>query len=435
MAPLQENDWRRLIRVIRNDACILLLGPDVAFDPDDPASTPLSAKLASILSEQLESAYNAARGVHLTHIAQIYQRENDRISLELEVEDFYRHCAGRTTDVHRRLAALSISHCIDLTPAGLMANAYVELGKTPVRDFYGSGKGAAVSLLDITPERPLVYELFGSLDNSASLLLTENDLLDFLVNVAKGAPSLPKELTSRFSDSRTSFLFLGFGFQHWYLRVLLHVLKADSDRKNLSLALEDAAFFDHPEQPQTALFYSEQHRIQFRYASWQAFADELAQRFLQESAPEPTPAAPPGEAPTAFLCHCSEDAEAVAALSARLQRLGVNTWVDRQDLRGGDHWDRLLGKAINEWVDYFVVLETPAMLRRTESYYYKEIDHALERARGFRRGARFIFPAQLEICERLETLTHLQRIDLLSPGGLEQLAQDIRDDWALRSSA
>jgi hypothetical protein len=27
------------------------------------------------------------------------------------------------------------------------------------------------------------------------------------------------------------------------------------------------------------LFYSEEHRIQFRYASWQACADELSQRF------------------------------------------------------------------------------------------------------------------------------------------------------------
>jgi hypothetical protein len=112
----------------------------------------------------------------------------------------------------------------------------------------------------------------------------------------------------------------------------------------------------------------------------------------------------------------------------------VNPWDARPNLRGGAHCERLLGKAINEWVDYFVVLETPAMLRRTEGYYYKEIDHALERARGFRRGARFIFPAQLEPCERLDVLAHLQRVDLLSPRGLEQLAQDILDDWALRSS-
>jgi hypothetical protein len=423
--------------MIRNDACILLLGPGVAFDPEDRNSTPLSIKLAQVLAGQLNSTSEAMGEGYLTHVAPMYQRENDRVSLELEVEDFYRSYAGRTTDVHRRLAALPISLCIDLTPAGLMSKAYDEAGKTPVRDFYGSDKGQAISLIVFTPRRPLVYELFGSLDDSASLLLTENDLLDFLVNVAKNTPSLPKDLTSRFSDPKTSFLFLGFGFQHWYLRILLHVLKADGDRKNLSLALEDAAFFEHPEQPQTALFYSDQHRIQFRYASWQAFTEELSHRFHNEvqSQPErPTPATAPTDAPTVFLCHCSEDAEAVEAISAKLQHLGVNTWVDRQNLRGGDHWDRLLGKAIHEWVDYVIVLETPAMLSRTESYYYKEIDLALERARGFRQGARFIFPAQLEACERLEELAHLQRTDLILPNGLEKLVQVIRDDWTLRSS-
>lgn len=74
------------------------------------------------------------------------------------------------------------------------------------------------------------------------------------------------------------------------------------------------------------------------------------------------------------------------------------------------------------------------MLSRTESYHYKEIDFALERAKDFRRGARFIFTAQLKACERLQELSHLPRIDLTSSGGIEQLAQGIIDDWALRSS-
>src|SRR5262249_59238010 len=112
-----------------------------------------------------------------------------------------------------------------------------------------------------------------------SLVLTASDLLDFLVTVAKDKPPLPKDLTSRFSNPSTSFLFLGFGFQQWYFRILLHISKAHSDRRNLSLALEDASFFAHPDQLQTVLFYNEQYRIEFRQESWQAFADELSRRY------------------------------------------------------------------------------------------------------------------------------------------------------------
>jgi hypothetical protein len=244
-------------------------------------------------------------------------------------------------------------------------------------------------------------------------------------------------LTSRFSDPTVSFLFLGFGFQHWYLRILLHVLKAHSDRKNLSLALEDANFFTHPDQRQAVLFYNEQHRIQFRHASWQAFTDELNQRLATTTPSRATVPPPPllgPEAPTAFLCHCSEDADMVADVAARLQALGVNTWLDRQNLRGGDRWVQVLHKAINEWMDYFVVLETPKMLGRITSYYYRETGVARERERGFRQGVKFIFPAQLELCDRLTELDHLQRTDLTAANGLEQLAEAILDDWTHRGN-
>ena len=94
----------------------------------------------------------------------------------------------------------------------------------------------------------------------------------------------------------------------------------------------------------------------------------------------------------------------------------------------------MLGKTIHEWVDYFVVLETPAMLARRESYYYLEIHEALKRARRFQRDTKFIFPAQLIPCHRLGA-ADWQRNDLTLPQGLEQLATDILNDWTHRGDS
>ena len=116
----------------------------------------------------------------------------------------------------------------------------------------------------------------------------------------------------------------------------------------------------------------------------------------------------------------------------QLQQRGIKTWVDRQNLRGGDRWDQILQKAIAEWVDYVIVLETPAMLARTESYYYLEIRAALERERRFRQGAKFLFPAQLVPCPRLQELQDFQRTHLTTPQGVDQLVEAILDDWAGR---
>jgi TIR domain/SIR2-like domain len=421
--------------MIQDGTCVLFLGPGIELDTQDANRMPLTVKLAQILANRLGSPEEIASQDDLTHVAQIFQRHNDRLDLEMAVEDFYRGYAGQTTDVHRQLAALPFQLCIDITHGGFLGVALRAAGKSPVQDFYWLHKERAMSLAHITSDKPFLYNLFGSLDELDSLVITENDLLDFLVNVTRNTPPLPRTLLSRFSAPDTAFLFLGFGFRHWYLRILLHVLTVHSDRKNFSLALEDADFFAHPDRPKTVLFYHAQHRIQFRQASWQAFADELSQRF-HDATPRrgaTLEAQPVSEdTPTVFLCHCSADAEAVAEVSARLQELGVRTWVDRQNLRGGDRWHQILGKAIQEWVDYFVVLETPAMLARPESYYYLEIGEALERARRFRPGTKFIFPAQLKPCGRLEQLADLQRIDLTTPNGLEQLATEILHDWTRR---
>jgi hypothetical protein len=314
-----------------------------------------------------------------------------------------------------------------------LANAFDAVGKKPVRDFYWFRKRKPVKPVATTPEQPLVYSLFGNPTESDSLVLTESDLLDFLVNVVKNTPPLPAHLTSRLCNHDSSFLFLGFGFQRWYIRILLHVLKTHNPR-NRSLALEEAHFFDHPDKPQTVIFYGKAHRLQFRQESWEAFANKLNDSFTSVSQRQDVRPAPalPDDAPTVFLCHCSEDADTVAEISERLQALGVRTWLDRQNLRGGDRWHQILDRAINEWVDYLVVLETPAMLARTQSYYYREINVALEREKQQKQGFKFIFPAQLAPCNRLEELAHLQHVELTKPDGCERLAGDILNDWARR---
>jgi hypothetical protein len=115
-----------------------------------------------------------------------------------------------------------------------------------------------------------------------------------------------------------------------------------------------------------------------------------------------------------------------------LQQSGVNIWLDRQNLRGGDRWDQIIPKVIGEQVNYFVVLETPAMQGRPESYFYREINAALKRQEGFRLGMKFIFPAQLFACQPLIELLDFQRTDLTQPDGLQQLVDAILDDWRRR---
>jgi hypothetical protein len=416
-----------------------LLGPDIVYDPHDPNHTSLAAKLSQALANALDDREMVSSIDNLAHVAQLFQIEKrDRMDLEFAVEDFYRDYEDQTTEAHLKLAQLPFSLCIDITHVAFMEKAYEQVGNSPLRDFYSFRKPKPPSPIKGTPERPLIYKLFGSPEEPDSLVITENDLLDFLVNVSKSAPPLPSDLTSRLRNPQTSFLFLGFGFHNWHFRILLHALKAENERRNISMALEDIAFFDHPYQQQTMLFYDKEHRLEFYHASWLEFAVDLSQRFqAEEQKRRPDtgqPSASMMSLPTVFLCHCSEDADDVEAIGAMLQQSGVNIWLDRQHLRGGDRWDQIIPKVIGEQVNYFVVLETPAMQGRTESYFYREINAALKRQEGFRLGMKFIFPVQLFPCQPLIELLDFQRTDLTQPDGLRHLVEAILDDWRRRPS-
>jgi hypothetical protein len=451
MSMLEEHDWRLLLRSIREGQCILLLGPGAAVDPQDPHGDPFPVRLALKLAEELQQAGKGTELVlpsDLAHVAQIYAQAmpRKRPGLELAVEDFYEPYRSQTTPLHRDLAALPFTLCLSTTPERFLLNAFAQTpGKAPMYSFYHYQPNPSrarerrfASLPEgSSEERPLIYDLYGSLDEVDSLVLSEHDLLDFLVNVTRESPPLHPYVTSRFSDRTTSFLFIGFGFRHWYIRILLHVLKAGGHNEP-SLALEDAGFFNLPDQRQTVLFFQSGHFINFRHLPWQDFAHDLRQRFERQTRADRsvqlTVPDPPANAPVAFLCHENRDKPEAEHLATQLKDRGIKIWLDKQSLRGGDNWAKLIPHVIEKQTDYVVVLQSPRMLDKPESYFWREIHVALERQRGFGPDLRFVVPVLLESHPALplRVLDELHTIDVHAPAAIDALAQAILEDWQHR---
>jgi TIR domain/SIR2-like domain len=451
MLPLEQNDWRILLKSIRQRKCILLLGPGAAVDPADAESGPLSNQLAKRLAKELKEAHKGddilATG-DLAYVAQTYKHEmrQRHAGLELAIEDFYAPYRGQTTQLHRDLAALPFTLCISTTPEKFLLNAFQNApSKKPVYDFYHfqpdpkRPRPAAMPAPPMTePEsHPLIYDLYGSLDETDSLVVAEDDLLDFLVGVLGQAPPLHPYVASQFKDPTVSFLFLGFGFRHWYVRVLLHALKANGHRSP-SLALEEEAFFKGPEHQQTAFFFLSGHTIEFRLFP-RDFASELRCRFEQETAKiqreNAITAQLPASAPTAFLCHENRDKSATDALSVELRKRGIRTWLDQQNLRGGDRWPELIPHVIEKQTDYVIVVQSPRMLDKPESYFKAEIHYALERQLKF-GDLRFTIPILLERHSELPlpNLAHLHFVDMTLSDAPDLLAKTIHEDWEKRQS-
>jgi len=68
-------------------------------------------------------------------------------------------------------------------------------------------------------ECPLVFHLHGQLSNESSLLVTEDDYIDFTVSLGQQGPDSVIPHWIRRALSRTTLLFVGYSLEDWNFRV------------------------------------------------------------------------------------------------------------------------------------------------------------------------------------------------------------------------
>jgi hypothetical protein len=436
----ERRELRALGKQVKSENCVLVLGPRIAVRASDPNGPTLDEILAGVLVAGLIKAAGK-KPCSLRDAAERHYNEYGRSRLEVEVEEFYARESGTTTEFHQDLAELPFRLCISASPDSLMLTAFKNAGKHPQRDYYSFQTqrwSKKAGLVSPTVDRPLVYYLFGHHEESASLVLREADLIDYLVQIVKGEPAVPDQVRHILKDPHTSFLFLGFGFQNWYLRVLLKVLDVYGPRDKV--AFEDDHFFDLPEGKHAIAFFSDDRdrRIEFRHLRWETFARRLRQTYEESLGPTPTEVvpSPAPNAPEAFLSYASEDVEAVQQLALQLESRGVKVWRDQQNLRAGDRWNQVLLSVIHKKVDYVIVVQTLAMTTAISGVFYREIEAARERdaEMGEFEGQRlrFLIPVTIDHCRLLSSLSEIHAINVTEPGDVDRLVASIQEDWEKR---
>lgn len=427
-----DEDWDGLIDPIRTGKCILMLGPDAAGEEIDSHFKPFTEILANNLAKSSDIngvAKSSGISIDTSNLAQVslFYEMKTKKRVRPKVEAFYLKRQENTSRFHENLAALPFQLTVTSTPDDMFYNALKNANKNPIKALYdfSGNKNDFITGGTGTADKPLVFYLYGAIENPNSLVLTENDFLDFLVKIASDNPPLPSNILSELRDKEKSFLFLGFGFRYWYLRILLHILQIES-RKYSSFALEQ---FDVNQLKNTIYYFSEsEYKIQICNFELTKFAEELRSRYERISP------APPSKqnlryAPTVFISYASEDKAYAEKLYAEIESRGFRPWLDKENLRGGVQWDNQIEKMISE-VDYFIVLQSEALVRKEEGYVNKEINLALDRQLYFRRGG-FIIPVLIDNSELLDEFKKIHVIDLRD-GQIEKLSTAITRDQQIR---
>lgn len=435
-----EEDWNVLIHTIRKGNCILMLGPETAVTDLDGQQKLLSQALANSLYGDVDSRFKGhIDASNLMEVAQYYcfQPDHDKTDLQLKIQEFYiQHGSSLSSSFYRDLAVLPFYLAILSSPDEMFTAALKEQHKNPKTGWYNFQKKKSHMESIGTSTEPILFYLYGSIRDEESLVATENDLLDFLVSIT-AKDSLPDKLINQLQAPEKRFLFLGFGFKHWYLRILLHILKIKNDKR--SFALEDFAPGNDAEFKSTVLFFREGPcKIHFFEGGFEEFAAELRRRYeAKTNAAVPEDVVPIREEkhPRVFICHASEDKEFAASLYEQLKSAGLDPWLDKENLRGGDRWDEVIQKAIKKEIDYFLVLQSKAMQKKVMGYVNKEIYEARERQKTCRYGSRFIIPLKIGDCEISEDLEDLQTIPIDdSQDKIAELIRLIQRDYKKRGN-
>jgi hypothetical protein len=435
---MRDEDWSSLTSAIANGTCILMLGPEAFIAEFDGESLPVSIGMARwVLNEKLKDRLGPEDGdvdpSNPWSVAQVAVAKEDAYTLRSWAKTFY-DTHDTVSDALRTLASLPFELVINTSPGLTAERAFLEMKPRTYTDFYDWTAPARTSMPDPTTETPVIYNLFGSLKNTDSMLLSDNDRLEFLVSIIKENPPLPEKLLSRLRDRKQSFLFLGFDLVQWQLRMLIHVLANNVQRvyKSFALELEHGAV-----NSDVRLFYTLGHKIHFVDTDLATFAAELRSR-VPESAIAPARsdavgtaagAAVDPSAPTVFLCHAHEDAAFAAKVSDGLRANSINVWLDKDALDGGNVWNQIIEERIQRDVNYCVVLQSESLLKKTFGYVNKEITLALDRQQYYRDPRVFLIPAIIDRAEnKLRELDHLQSVDLTATNGVDELVRVIRRD-------
>jgi hypothetical protein len=145
-----------------------------------------------------------------------------------------------------------------------------------------------------------------------------------------------------------------------------------------------------------------------------------------EHASGPPGASQPDRARTlkVFMCHSSGDKPRVRQLYAWLKTVGVNPWLDEEDILPGQDFEREITVAVETSDAVLVCLSRSSVSKA--GYVQKEMRFALDVADRQPEGTIFLIPVKLEACEPPLRLSHLHWVDLFDGRGHERLLAALR---------
>lgn len=304
MNQISDRDWSKLRLAFENNALVLVVGPLLSKVTDSSGTTrTMPEALALHLAEELDTDRKPAADADLTTVAGIVVREKGRATLEVAIDNFFRKSLP-VNPLQEALVQLPFHIIINVARDKQICAALDKFNVKYREEIYNFRQPRDFNYSP-ADNRTFVYHLLGAVsckDDSSgqinktlgSLVMTGADQVEFLKQVVQTERKIPNSLLAELNETKT-YLFIGFNFNDWYLRMLLYTLGLSDDAD----AMPSWALHAGPGELNysTSVFFNSRYKINFLQLPEADFVEDICARYKAElgQSDEPAATAAPGK--------------------------------------------------------------------------------------------------------------------------------------------
>jgi hypothetical protein len=288
---MDEGDWKVLLDRVKQGQCTPFLGAGVNY-----GILPLGGEIAHDWAA--EHGFPLRSSDDLSSVAQFVAVKYDAMYPKDRILDRLR--AAKRPDFKKpderleclgALAELPLPVYLTTNYDDLMVQAlrHTNPPKNPRREICrwhrdlrkGAPRGAELYNPDYA--NPVVFHLHGSDEYRNSLVLTEDDYLDFLVNISRNQKLLPPRIQQALTQA--SLLFIGYRLRDINFRVIYRglVQSMDGSQRSLGVTVQVKPPDDHVGDPADAekflTDYFDEMKVRVYWGTATEFAKELRDRW------------------------------------------------------------------------------------------------------------------------------------------------------------
>jgi hypothetical protein len=255
-------NWNFIVNTLRNEKCILFLGPEL-YQKDDNGKSKQQLFFENLAVENRARILSYNRDGFF-----LFPSTEDKTIVYRKFIDFFETQSDE--EIIQKIAEIPAHVVVSINPDNALKNYFGKHNHPCSFEFFDKNQKKDIAVAP-TKERPLLYNLFGSINNLETLILTHDDLFEYF-KAAMGNNVLPLELRTAL-ESASNYIFLGFQFDKWYVQLILCLLNLhDKNYHFIRYALENMMSSD------TKSLCKDHFKIQFIGADTNAFINALHEK-------------------------------------------------------------------------------------------------------------------------------------------------------------